>query len=161
MSGLGHHKDQAASKYSTPSELLIPMIGGGRCFELEGNTFRFNKKSGGFLSSLWGYVGAAKMCEVLVGNVLTEVDPVKEVFPDLKAMKCCVINYLLGKEDISDEVVDAILAMGSDSFWVRVSAGERTRGFHPRTELSMCADVDDFRLEMHGDMYLAVGDKSK
>ncbi len=85
---------------------------------------------------------------------------VKEIFPDLGAIKCCVINYLLGKEDISDEVVDAILAMGNDSFWIRVSGGGRTRGFHPRTELSMCADVDDFRLEKHGDMYLAV-DKSK
>ncbi len=76
MSGLGHHKDQAASKYSTPSELLIPMIGGGRCFELKGNAFRFNKEDGSFISTRWGGVDTAKMCELLLGKVLTEVDPV-------------------------------------------------------------------------------------
>ncbi len=75
MSEIGHQKDQWTSKYDTPSELLIPMIGGGRCFELKGNTFSFDKK-GGFLSSLWGGIDTERMCDLLVGKVLTEVDPV-------------------------------------------------------------------------------------
>ncbi len=81
---------------------------------------------------------------------------VKELLPDLEAMRSCVINYLLGKESIDDEEVDEILEMGSDCFWTEGSDEKQTRGFHPRHELSMCVDVDAFRIAKQGDVYLAV-----
>ncbi len=86
---------------------------------------------------------------------------VKEIFPDLEAIRSCVVNYLIGKADISDEAVDDILEMGSDGFWIKGSNGEQTRGFNPRavfdprTEVSIYADVDEFTIEKYGDSYLA------
>ncbi len=80
----------------------------------------------------------------------------KEKFPDLDAIRACVINYLSGKKGISDLVVDEILAMGDECFWIEGSDGEQTRGFSPRTEISKCATelFYDFRIEKHGDIFL-------
>ncbi len=85
-----------------------------------------------------------------------EYASVKEIFPDLEAIKSCVVNYLIGKDGIDDKEVDEILEMGNDSFWIEDSDEEQTRGFHPRHELSICVDVDPFRIEKQGDVYLAV-----
>ncbi len=82
---------------------------------------------------------------------------VKEIFPDfpdLGAMRACVVNYLSGKEGISDLVVDEILALGDECFWIEGYDGEQTRGFSPRSELSSCPYVSDFRIEKHGDIFL-------
>ncbi len=93
--------------------------------------------------------------------VWSEYAIAKEVFTDLEAMRSCVVNYLIGKADISDEAVDDILGMGSDGFWIKGSNGEQTRGFNPRavfdprTEVSIYADVDEFAIEKYGDSYLA------
>ncbi len=84
---------------------------------------------------------------------------VKEIFPefpDLDAIRSCVVNYLSGKEGISDFVVDEILALGDECFWIEGSDGEQTRGFSPRSELSGCAYVSDFRLKKHGDVFLVI-----
>ncbi len=86
---------------------------------------------------------------------------VKEIFPDLKAMQYCVVNYLIGKKGISTLVAEEIFAMDSNCFWIKGSDGEQTRGFNPRavfdprTELSIYADVDEFTIEKYGDSYLA------
>ncbi len=79
---------------------------------------------------------------------------VKEIFPDLEAIRACVVNYLSGKADISDEVVEEIFAMDSDCFWIKGSGGEQTRGFNPNAELSSCADVGEFAIEKCGYIYL-------
>ncbi len=79
----------------------------------------------------------------------------KEVFPDLAAIRSCVVNYLSGKEGIKDKVAKKILAMDSDSFWV-LFGGKRVRGFSPIGRLGMSEDVDSLRLEKHGDIFLVI-----
>ncbi len=79
----------------------------------------------------------------------------KEVFPDLDAIKSCVVNYLSGKEGINDKTAKKIFAMDSDSFWVLVG-GKLTRGFNPRARLDTCAEVSDLRIEKHGDIFLVI-----
>ncbi len=91
-----------------------------------------------------------------IGSLWGEYKRAKEVFPELDKLKSCVVNYLLGKESIDDEEVDEILGMDSDCFWTEGSDEKQTRGFFPRHELSMGVDVDAFRIEKQGDVYLAV-----
>ncbi len=97
-----------------------------------------------------------------IGSLWGEYKRAKEIFPDLDAIRSCVVNYLLGKADISNEAVDDILEMGSDGFWIKGSDGEQTRGFNPRAafdpriEASIYADVDELTIEKYGDMYLAI-----
>ncbi len=78
----------------------------------------------------------------------------KEVFPDLDAIRSCVVNYLSGKEGISNKAVKKIMAMGSDSFWIVPADGKLIRGFNPSGRLGM--KIDKFRLEKHGDIFLVV-----
>ncbi len=79
---------------------------------------------------------------------------VKEIFPDLEAIRSCVVNYLSGKEGIKDKVAKKILAMDSDSFWIVPADGKLIRGFNPSGRLGM--KIDKFRIEKHGDIFLVV-----
>ncbi len=65
---------QRKFKYDNPADLLYVMIRGMH-LKFEGNTFHFNKKECDFISTRWGSVDTAKMCSLLVGNDLTEVEP--------------------------------------------------------------------------------------
>ncbi len=78
---------------------------------------------------------------------------VKEILPDLQALRSCVSNYLLGKAWLTDGVVDEILAMDSDSFWIMGSDKKLTLGFSPGKRLGM--RFGDFHIKKHGDSYLA------
>ncbi len=78
---------------------------------------------------------------------------VKEILPDLQALRSCVSNYLLGKAWLTDGVVDEILAMDSDSFWIMGSGKKLTLGFSPGKRLGM--RFGDFHIKKHGDSYLA------
>ncbi len=82
-----------------------------------------------------------------------EYASVKEVFHDLDAVRSCVVNYLLGKADITNEAVDEILGMSRNCFWIRGCVEKRILGFSPRKRLGV--RVDDFQIEKQGDIYLA------
>ncbi len=80
---------------------------------------------------------------------------VKEVFYELEAIKACVINFLLGKRNITAEFVDEILAMDRDSFWITESNGRRIPGFHFESDCPNCSEDLVFEIERQGDVYLA------
>ncbi len=82
-----------------------------------------------------------------------EYASVKEILPDLQALRSCVSNYLLGKAWLTNGVVDEILAMDSDSFWIMGSGKKLTLGFSPGKRLGM--RFGDFHIRKHGDSYLA------
>ncbi len=89
-------------------------------------------------------------------NCWDAYEAVKEIFPDLKAMKSCVINYLLGQKDISAELINEISALGDECFWIEGSDGQPTRGFHLGSDFPSCSEIADFRLQQHDGMYVAV-----
>ncbi len=60
--------------FNTPRDLLIAMIIGRR-FKYEEGAFHFDKKDGTFKSSRWGSFDTSRMCELLVGKKLVDVDP--------------------------------------------------------------------------------------
>ncbi len=85
-----------------------------------------------------------------------EYAKVKEIFPDLDAIKSCVINYLLGKKDFSADFVNELLALGDECFWIEGADGKPTRGFHLGSDFPSCSEVLDFEIKKQGDVYLAV-----
>ncbi len=84
-----------------------------------------------------------------------EYKTVKEILPDLDELKSCVINYLSGKQGLCDEVVDEILAVDRNGFWIEDSDGRRTRGFDTAAHLSMWALQYPLHIEKTEGVYIA------